>query len=195
MYFFVRIVKEIKLFREITMHNWKNYALFITILIYISSQSFGQNIDSTKNENKNNNYKLGLRTVLGYQNTIYQEIGLSLLKVNTEDIVSPYANCFYVSSEWNPKILPIKPKNIYGFKCGYLYTGHLSVGGLEMKYCTDFKGRKNFILTPKIGLSVFGIVNILYGYNISTKNNIINEIGYHQFSLEIKWGKYKKYKE
>lgn len=128
-------------------------------------------------------YCFGLRTAVGYSTSFYAELGLSYHKANT-DVVKPAAMCFYTSAEWFPTILPVKEVNVYAFKAGFELTGHLQVGAIEIKYQSDFLNRHDFVITPKLGLGLFGSINILYGYNFSTNKYPFNEeTGKHQISL------------
>ena len=54
--------------------------------------------------------------------------------------------------------------------------------GIETKFLTDTKDN-DFILAPKIGFGLFGIVNLFYGYNISFAGSPFADIGHNQFSL------------
>jgi len=83
----------------------------------------------------------------------------------------------------NNSLSIIKNRDIYGVKIGYEINAYLLNLGLETKYQTDFK-EKDVVLTPKIGLGLYGDLNIFYGYNISINNSPFREtIGQHQLSI------------
>jgi hypothetical protein len=121
--------------------------------------------------------KTCLRFGLGIEKSFSSELGIARHCYNTGHSLWA-AKAYYTSLEYIPKL---SNNNIYGLKIGYEY----SVGyilAIEAKYQTDFKNN-HFVITPKLGIGAFGILNLFYGYNISTKENPFSGIGNHQFSI------------
>ena len=161
----------------------KLFCFLLSLLLFCSlSQGYAQQADTLRQASFWSDHALGLRVGLNYQKALAPEIGVSYHRVGG-DIVSPSAQCAYLSVEWVPTILPAKESNVYGFKVGYELTGHLTVGALEVKYQSNFKEREDIVLIPKVGFGLFGSVNLLYGYHISTRKYPFDELGKHQFSL------------
>jgi len=88
---------------------------------------------------------------------------------------------YYGALEWMPTFSK-NNDNIYGLKAGYEISARAPAIGLEVKYQTDFIER-DFVITPKIGLSIMGVATLFYGYNISTNGNPFSNVGNHQFSF------------
>jgi hypothetical protein len=121
------------------------------------------------------------RLGIGIQQSGYIEAGISRLKYIYNDL--GYASsAYYGAIEWTPDFLPEKPRHTYGFKLGYEINLRALALGLEAKYQSD-NNNNNYVITPKIGIGVMGIVNLFYGYNIYLKDNFISYTGPHQFSL------------
>ncbi|CAM3498895.1 hypothetical protein FLGE108171_00435 [Flavobacterium gelidilacus] len=122
--------------------------------------------------------QISIRVGVGFQKAFYSELGLALHKCTYGD-TGFFSNDFYSALEWTPN----KEHNIYGLKVGYEANAFLLNLGLELKYQTDFM-KKDVVITPKIGLGIFGDANIFYGYNISTNNNPFTQtIGNHQMGI------------
>lgn len=122
--------------------------------------------------------QVSIRAGGGLQNSFYAELGLALHECNY-GCTGFFSNAFYGSLEW----IPSRNRDIYGVKIGYEINAYLLNLGLETKYQTDFK-EKDVVLTPKIGLGLYGDLNIFYGYNISINNSPFREtIGQHQLSI------------
>ena len=122
--------------------------------------------------------QISIRVGGGLQKSFYTETGIAFHKCIYGD-TGFFSNDFYTALEWTPN----KNQNLYGLKFGYEANTFLLNVGLEVKYQTDFK-KTDFVITPKVGLGLFGDVNIFYGYNISTNKNPFSDIiGNHQFSL------------
>ncbi len=156
--------------------------IILAIGLLIFTVAYGQR-DTTIQDNYWSPNVLGLRTGIGFQKTIFIELGLSYHKAGG-DIVSPEGRCAYSSIEYIPDILPTKTNHIIGFKGGYELAMQLGVFGIEVKYLTDFKKREDVVFTPKIGLGMSTMAGIMYGYHIPVKS-AFDEIGYHQFSLVV----------
>lgn len=165
-------------------------SLFIVILCF-GFTAFGQ-------ENKNDSVQpiltnhlfgsekqISIRVGFGLQKSFYTELGIALHKCNYGD-VGFFSNDLYSALEWTPT----PEQDIYGLKIGYEANISLLNLGIEVKYQTDFTNR-DVVITPKIGLGIFGDVNVFYGYNISTNHNpFIERIKHHQFSIVFNFNKH-----
>ncbi|WP_299186178.1 hypothetical protein [uncultured Aquimarina sp.] len=166
----------------------------VVIALFCISFIFGQDksrVNSTSNdtiidiEYRTNPYsttykRFSGRVGAGIQNSFYSEIGLSRHTCTYSD-VGFFSNDYYIAIEWNP----VSEKDVYGVKMGYeMNMIPLLNLGIEGKYQTNFD-TNDFVITPKIGLGIFGDVNIFYGYNISTNGNPFPDIGKHQFSIVL----------
>ena len=158
--------------------------LFI-ILICIGFTAYSQEIPKESSQIKSNQRfksekQISFRAGAGIQKSIYTEIGVALHKCNYSD-VGFFSNDFYSAFEW----IPNRKQPLYGIKFGYEANSSMLLLnlGLELEYQTDFK-ENDLVITPKVGLGIFGDANMFYGYNISTQNNPFKEIiGYHQLSI------------
>ncbi|TKC13140.1 hypothetical protein FA048_05875 [Pedobacter polaris] len=165
-------------------HQYIKGCLF-TLLTFTAIMVFGQDSLSVNNVSrpgykKWTNSKSSLRFGLGVQKTFFAEVGLSRHKYLYNDL--GYASkAYYTSVEWVPKFSNAN-NHIYGIKAGYELNARILALGLEAKYQTDFKDN-DIILTPKIGVGVMGVLNLFYGYNISTNKSPFPYIRHHQFSI------------
>ena len=122
--------------------------------------------------------QLSIRAGVGLQDAFYTELGLALHTCTYGD-TGFFSNDFYSAIEWTPN----KEKDIYGIKVGYEANAYLLNIGLEVKYQTNFI-EKDVVITPKIGLGLFGDVNIFYGYHISLNNRPFEDIiSNHQIAI------------
>jgi len=110
---------------------------------------------------------ISIRLGAGLQPSFYTELGAALHSCRYGD-TGYFSTAYYAAVTW----VPDEMDDVYGLKVGYEVSAFLLTLGLEMKYQTDFE-TNDFVITPKIGLGVFGDVNIFYGYNISTNNTPI----------------------
>ncbi|AXT57413.1 hypothetical protein J8L88_00610 [Aquimarina sp. MMG015] len=171
----------------------KGFFLVVITLFYISFVS-GQDKSRVNSKSQDSITEMGYRTNsrsttykrfsarvgAGVQNSFYSEIGLSRHTCTYSD-VGFFSNDYYVAIEWTP----ISGNDVYGVKIGYeINMIPLLNLGVEGKYQTNFD-TNDFVITPKIGLGIFGDVNIFYGYNISTNGNPFPDIGTHQFSVVL----------
>lgn len=164
---------------------------FLLILVCSCFVMSGQEIpkDSLQNTYINRQFttekQISIRVGAGFQKAFYTELGLALHKCIYGD-TGYFSNAFYTAAEWNPN----KVNDIYALKIGYEANAYLLNIGLEIKYQTDFTN-KDIVITPKIGLGLFGDVNVFYGYNISTNNNPFSKtIGSHQVSIVFNFNKH-----
>jgi len=161
--------------------------ILITLFSLTTLVLFGQDTTKTiQSENRDGykkwtNYRTSIRTGLGAQESFYFEVGISRLKYIYNDL--GYASgAYYGAFEWTPTFSPDKERNIYGLKIGYEINARILALGIETKFQSDRK-ENDFVITPKIGFGVLGVVNLFYGYNISTTGNPFSRIGNHQFSI------------
>ncbi len=96
------------------------------------------------------------------------QMGLGYTFQNNKSIVGHFAGYSYganLSYRFKKDCLILRPYfNLYG--SGYLF-------GLSSPVLTDFK-KTTIGLSPEIGISVFGIVNIIYRYNFYLENEFNN---------------------
>ncbi|WP_158973644.1 hypothetical protein [Cellulophaga sp. L1A9] len=163
----------------------------IVIIFFLGFTALGQETQkdtteiSSYNRQFNSEKQVSIRVGAGIQKSFYTELGLALHTCNYGD-TGFFSNDIYSALEWTPN----KEKDIYGLKIGYEVNAYLLNLGLEAKYLTDFKER-DFVFTPKIGLGLYGDVNIFYGYTISTSNNPFSgNIGRHQLSIVLNLNKH-----
>lgn len=57
-------------------------------------------------------------------------------------------------------------------------------GGIDLSMPTDFS-RSEWILTPKVGISLASIVRIYYGHHIFKEEQLFPHYGKHRISLEV----------
>jgi hypothetical protein len=124
------------------------------------------------------------RYSIGIQNSPFVEIGISKLGISNRGIEFG-SWCFYGSAELNYRKQSDNNSNIfYGVKAGFETSWAFFMWALELKFVSDNKDAQ-LIFTPKLGLSVLGVVNILYGYNLPDKKLKFNGLGHHQISLIV----------
>ena len=157
--------------------------LLVIILGLVSFKSMGQNqTDSLAGGYHHwTKDRTLLRLGTGIQKSFYYELGISRHKY-IHNYYSYITTNYYTSTAWTPN------GNILEIKAGYELNLSIIAIGLEGKYQTNFE-KNDFVLTPKIGLGLFGLLNIFYGYNISTNNRPFVNIGQNQVSLAINFGK------
>lgn len=73
----------------------------------------------------------------------------------------------------------------YGYKGGIEWGSNLLMMGMELRGYTDFKGREHTVFMPKAGFSVFGYMNIAYGYNVFQNKFNVFGIGHHQIAASV----------
>ena len=156
----------------------------ILLLNLYTLVAIGQDTTSTKSKEGYKDWtqtRSCLRLGIGAQKSFFSEIGFARLSYIYNDL--GYASAaYYAALEWTPTILPDKPRNVYGLKAGYEMNLRALAVGIEVKYQTDRK-ENDFVLTPKVGFGVIGVVNIFYGYNISFMSSPFDKIGHNQFSI------------
>lgn len=161
-------------------------SLFIILITLTGFKVFGQDTVQVKplqlqhpSSYFSTEKQISIRVGVGFRKSFYADLGLAIHKCNYSD-VGYFSNDFYSALEW----IPSRNQNVFGVKIGCQANAYLLNVGLELKYQTDFT-HNDFVITPKIGLGLFGDVNLFYGYNISTNNKPFPQIGSHQFSLVL----------
>lgn len=125
-------------------------------------------------------YMPSIRLGIGTQSSVYTEVGFSRLKYIYNDL-GYAATAHYVALEWAPST-SVQMKNVFGLKAGWEANLRTLALGIEGKYQTN-SINNDFLITPKIGFGVFGVVNLFYGYNISLSGVNFSGIGNNQFSV------------
>ena len=158
--------------------------LFFLIFLSLAFPVFGQEIQKDSlaplhyNRHVTAAKQISIRVRVGIQKKVFTELGLALHKCTYGD-TGFFSNDFYTALEWFPN----RENNLYALKIGYEANANLINVALEVKYQTDFE-EKDIVIIPKIGIGVFGDVNVFYGYCISTNNDPFSPIiGRHQVSL------------
>lgn len=158
--------------------------LFFHIILFFSFSVFGQEIqkDSIEslyyNRHITSEKQISIRVGGGIQRKLFTELGVALHKCTYGD-TGFFSNDLYTAVEWFPN----KHIDLYGFKIGYEANANGLNVALEIKYQTDFQ-QKDIVILPKIGLGIFGDVNVFYGYSISTNNEPYSKIiGRHQVAI------------
>ncbi len=156
------------------------FFLAISIVLFVYGYSYGQDTATISLPIKAGYKKwtkpeTAGRFGIGMQKEFYVEFGLSGYSYYYNDRFYN-SSIYYGAMEWS------QPKNVYGLKMGYEINASALALGLEMKYQFNNTGY-DFVITPKIGFGILGIINIFYGYNISTRGMPFSEIGQHQFSM------------
>lgn len=159
---------------------------YLTVLLmFVCLTGFGQDslkLDSLKKTGykKWTNYKTSFRFGLGVQKSFFSEVGLSRHKYLYNDL-GYSSKAYYTSIEWTPKFSSVDT-HVYGIKAGYELNARVLAVGMEAKYQTDFSNH-DLVLTPKIGVGAMGVLNLFYGYNISTNKSPFANVRHHQFSI------------
>lgn len=161
------------------------FFLSVTIVLSICSYGYGQDTATIELPIKTG-YKKWTKTELagrfgiGIQKQFYTDFGIAGYSFYYNDRFY-FSSNYYGAFEWS------QPKNVYGFKLGYEINVSALALGIETKYQFN-RDAYDFVITPKIGFGVLGIINIFYGYNISAYGQPF-PIGHHQFSMVFNFNK------
>ena len=150
--------------------------LFLIILPVLS-----QRTDSSYAPKSWDKFQPGLRVGVGIQKSFYTELGFSMQKNLYEASHGFIIYSYYASWEWTPRVG--SEASVQGIKIGGEIVNNGAVGAFEVKYLADDE-KQDVVLTPKFGFGL-GLVNIYYGYNLSTNKYPFPKIRKHQFSLVI----------
>ena len=154
------------------------------LISLILLSTFGFTVSAQVNDTLNNKLDIDNRTVniyfgSGIQKRVYYEIGLARARfTGARGNVAHwgYFSC-YERTIGNKTIHPVN-----GIKVGGYFAG---IGGAittEFKY-QWFQEKHDWIITPKYGFGLAGIVTLSYGFNISLNERPFEQIGKHQFSI------------
>ena len=124
-----------------------------------------------------------IRLGIGVEKLPYLEVGLSRITFADKGPNSGTAG-FYAAGQ-----LGVRNEEVfYGGKVGYETAWMIGMWAIEAKYLTD-NHQSKFYVTPKVGLSLFGTCNLLYGYNLPTGESNSIDIGRHQVSVTFNFSK------
>jgi hypothetical protein len=119
----------------------------------------------------------------GVQDGPFVEAGIAFHKIYVHPIAlassSPYLTLEGVI---------LKDDYILGAKAGYEVVAGLFGVAADVTYYTDFE-KRSLMITPKAGLSVFGFVNLFYGYNIPLSDDEFKSIDKNRFSLTFNFNR------
>lgn len=156
-------------------------SLLIILCVVLSLCSIGQDTTRRWAPDSWKRFEPGLRVSAGIQKKFFTEFGLGFQRYYYNPRHGFMVVGFYSSYEWIPTSSDFGSVN--GVKVGAELVNNGAAGGIEVKY--QFKsGVEDIVITPKYGFGM-GIVNLFYGYNISTRKRPFAQAGKHQFSLVI----------
>ena len=153
------------------------------LLFLVVSRTFAQDVGvaDTINRKPFERYWTRPRVVprlgLGVQDAAFVEAGLAFHKIYVHPLALASSSP-YVSLEG----VIIEDDYIVGAKAGYEVVAGLFGVAADVTYYTDFN-RESVIITPKAGVSVFGFVNLFYGYNVTLSQDEFKSIDRNRFSL------------
>lgn len=128
---------------------------------------------------------ISIRAGAGLQKDFYSELGVAF-QMRNFGCTGAFSRSYYTTLEVIPNFQAneSQSRNVYALKAG-IEANILFALALEAKYQTDFS-KNAFVVTPRVGLGIFGDVLLYYGYNFSTRRNrerVFPFISNHQFSL------------
>lgn len=128
---------------------------------------------------------ISIRVGAGLQKNPYSEVGVAF-QMRNFGCTGSFSRSYYTALEFTPnfQMNEGQSRSVYALKAGIEANAFFALA-LEAKYQTDFS-KNAFVVTPKIGLGMFGDVLLYYGYNFSTRRNkerVFPFISNHQFSL------------
>lgn len=160
--------------------------IFLVVFGALAFAIYGQ--DTTKTGSQPEGWeqwsktRLVARCGVGVQKSVCAELGVAMHAYKGSNFVW-YSRAYYLSFEFTPSFSG-GHENIYALKTGYEIAAMPFIIGIEAKYQTSFRN-SNFVATPKAGLTVMGVVNLFYGYNITPWRDPFSNIGHHQFSIAV----------
>lgn len=92
--------------------------------------------------------------------------------------------CLYSAVDAHLRTSSTDPRIFYSLKGGFEISWVITMWALEAACYSDFE-QSLFVVTPKAGLSLGGVFNLLYGYNISKQIEDFPGLGHHQISLVV----------
>jgi len=152
-----------------------NKTLKLFIILFLPSISFAQtNQDSIKSKTYHWN-ALALHAGIGIQQSLCYEFGPAFVRNWFDGKQGFGSTIFYSTFEWTPL------DKLYGIKVGGELGSNILMSCIDLKYQFN-KTINDFVITPKLGFGL-GVVNLYYGYNLSTSDYPFPNIGKHQFSM------------
>jgi hypothetical protein len=159
------------------------HLLFIH-LFFIAVTTYSQE-DSTYKFKYKNTFYFGLHADAGWNKSWFRSLGISYLFANANNHNGAAHFVLYAAAEANLATYNNPSSFFYGYKAGAEWGSNLLMMGLELRGYTDFKGKEHTIFMPKGGLSVFGYMNITYGYNVfQDKFNVLG-VGHSQIAVSV----------
>lgn len=151
----------------------KPILFFVLVLIVLKSNAQSENTS---------NYKWGAMIGYKYQETNFIELGLVCSKMGKG---SGYFNDGILSQKNIGVGLDINLSNfLIGPKLSYEINYVFIAARANITTYTDFK-KTDIRFTPEIGITLFGLLNIYYGYNLALSDFQFNEIGNHRIGVHI----------
>lgn len=158
------------------------------ILLLIVSDLYGQtskNADSIDlHKNKTTSF-VGVHGDVGWNKSWFTSLGISYLSVTTSNSHGFAGIVLYAAGEIDFATYN-NPTNIfYGYKGGAQFFSNGFITGIEIRGYTGFMGKEHTIFMPHGGLSILGVINLTYGYNVFQDQNNIFGIGHHQVAISV----------
>lgn len=158
--------------------------LLTIYLLLLSVTSYSQ-VDSAFDFRYKNTYYVGVHADAGWNKSWFRSLGISYLFANANNTHGAAHFVFYAAAEVNLATYENPNSFFYGYKAGIEWGQNLIMMGLELRGCTDFKGREHTIFMPKAGLSVFGYMNLTYGYNVFQDDFNVFGVGHSQIAVSV----------
>lgn len=128
---------------------------------------------------------MGVHADAGWNKSWFTSLGISYLGANANNMHGATHFVFYAAAEVNLAAYTNPGSFFYGYKTGVEWGSNLLMMGLELRGYTDFKGREHTIFMPKAGLSVFGYMNLTYGYNVFQNDFNVFGVGHSQIAISV----------
>jgi len=123
------------------------------------------------------------RAGIAIQESASAEIGITHHKILVHPLgLSSFSK--YVTSE----VIVRDNHVVVGPKAGIELTAGLLGFAGDVTYYTDGHAG-SIVATPKAGLSIYGFVNLFYGYNFSLSNDSFNYIAHNRFSITVNFNR------
>ncbi|HEY9178750.1 MAG TPA: hypothetical protein VIN07_13720, partial [Flavipsychrobacter sp.] len=162
--------------------------IVVTILLLFSNVTAFCQYDSTYSTNNikyKNTFFWGLHADAGWNKSWFSSLGVSCLGANANNMHGATHFVVYAAGEINLATYDNPSSFFYGYKAGAECGSNLLMMGLELRGYTDFKGREHTVFMPKAGLSVFGYMNLTYGYNVFQDDFNVFGIGHSQIAVSV----------
>lgn len=156
------------------------YKPLISLFLLLLFDTAHAQIDSTKNYWSK--FTPAFRISAGFTPKFYIEPGLALHKFHSEPPNSASQN-IYASVEMTTTMYGDRGFLLLAPKVGYQLQAIFYAIGVEAKYLSDGTRNRDFVIAPKAGLSILGMIDLMYAYQLSFNNRPFPGIGAHQFSL------------